>query len=231
MKSIKNLKSFIFFNFNRNNSVLLIFLIILNVASCYAQSSSGKIKPSFGIESFSTGNGHGTFYSLYASANKGRNSFSIGPIVQKQSMNLNGLKLAYSRKLSVDSANAPERSDKDLFQLNFFTSIQYTNKLPLSRSTIKNEKLIWGDQKPGLENIRLTTVELTVGFEFYVNITNQLSWKNYFGASVYYHFNYTEVLNHEIAALTLNLGTGICFFINNNKQTKKAIQYTNSSVF
>jgi len=204
--------------------IIIVLLAILNFGYFYGQSPA-KIKPSCGSEIFSTGNGHGTFYSIYLAANKGRNALSIGPVLQQRSMRANGFKIGYSRILTVDSANAEEKSEKDLFQLNFFTSMQYTNKLPLSKATLYEEKLIWGDNKPGLENIRLTTAEIVVGFALYVNITNRISWKNYFGASVYYHINYNEILNHQKIAPSLCLGSGICFYLQKTNSNPRLNTY------
>jgi hypothetical protein len=126
---------------------------------------------------------------------------------------LRGVKVGYSRILTIDSRTPQRSAEKDLLQLNFFTSLQYTNKLQLSYSTVNNETLIFGDSRQDLEKIRLTTGEMTIGFELYVNITNNISWKNYIGGSVYYHFNYLTILEHQKSAPTLNLGTGLCFYI------------------
>lgn len=191
---------------------LICFFVSLTASGLLAQHSNEKIKPLFSTGVFSTGNGHGAFYSVNIGISKGRNAFSIGPVIQKCSMKAQGAKLSYSRVLTVDTNYKHESGMKDLFQLNFFSSIQYTNKLQLSNSVLRDEKLIWGDNKD-LNKIRLSTGELVLGFEFYVNITNQISWKNYAGASVYYHFNYSETLDHQRIAPTLSLGTGLCFFI------------------
>ena len=85
--------------------------------------------------------------------------------------------------------------------------------LPLSYSTIKHETLIFGYSKPNIEKIRLNTGEINIGFEFYVNIINKISWKNYIAGSVYYHFNYSTIIDCQKCAPTLNLGTGLCFDI------------------
>lgn len=199
---------------------VILFLIALNSSGLLAQNSTDKIKPLFSTGICSTGNGHGGFYSINTGFYKGRNAFSAGPVIQQCSGKARGVIVSYSRVLTLDSNYQSNCGMKDLFQLNFFSSIQYTTKLPLSRGALREEKLIWGDKKPGLDNIRLTTAEIVVGFEFHVNITNQLSWKNYFGASVYYHFNYNEILNHQKIAPSLCLGSGICFYFHkiNSKQ-------------
>ncbi|MDP1800063.1 MAG: hypothetical protein Q8L81_01835 [Bacteroidota bacterium] len=219
MNTIKKETEPTFHGLNEEKIILIIkvaiifFLIALNASVFMAQNSSDKIKPLFSSGIFSTGNGHGAFYSLNMGVIKGRNAISAGPVIQKCSMQARGLKVSYSRVLTVDTNYKHESGMKDLLQLNFFSSIQYTNKLQLSNSVLRDEKLIWGDNKQDLNQIRLSTGELILGFEFYVNITNQISWKNYAGASVYYHFNYTEQLDHQKIAPTLSLGTGICFFI------------------
>ncbi|MBL7912955.1 MAG: hypothetical protein JNJ41_17970 [Bacteroidia bacterium] len=219
MKNIKTETEPTFHGLNEDKIIFIIkvtiicFLLTLSASGFLAQNSSEKIKPLFSSGVFSTGNGHGTFYSVNMGISKGRNAFIVGPVIQQCSMKTRGAKVAYSRVLTVDTNYKNETGMKDLLQLNFFSSIQYTNKLPLSRSVLRDENLIWGDSKQDLNKIRLSTGELVVGFEFYVNITNQISWKNYAGASVYYHFNYSETLDHQRMAPTLSLGTGICFFI------------------
>jgi hypothetical protein len=189
-------------------SVMLLWSTFFN-----AQNSNQKFIQSVGLDCYSTGNGLGTFYSPNLSLNKGVNVFSVGPVIQKRSDVLRGVKVGYSRILTIDSKTRLRFAEKDLIQLNFFTSLQYTNKLQLSYSTVRNETLIFGDSRQNLENIRLTTGEMNIGFELYVNITNNISWKNYIGGSVYYHFNYLTILEQQKCAPTLNLGTGLCFYI------------------
>lgn len=187
--------------------LFLALMLMLNLPYGYSQ------KPVVGIDICSTGNGHGASYSPYFGINKNKNTFQIGPVIQHSSMLMRGAKITYSRKLTIDTSFKSQNGEKELLQLNFFSALQYTDKLCFSDKTLTEEKLIWKDQRPGLENLKLSTAELNVGFELYLNITNQLSWKNYFGASVYYNFNYTEVLEHQQCAPTLNLGTGLCFFL------------------
>lgn len=220
MKRIKTLSNGSDFRYNccNNNrlfikTIIIIFVLILNVSCFNAQKSVNNIKPSIGFETYSTGNGHGTFYSLYSCLQNGNNAFSVGTVIQKNSAKLSGFKVGYSRTLTGNTSYRSGNVDKDLLQINFFSSIQYTHKLPLSTATLKDEKLIWGDNKKDLDNLRLSTGEVNVGFEFYINITNQISWKNYAGASVYHNFNYPTILEHQRTAPTLNLGTGICFFL------------------
>jgi hypothetical protein len=219
MKTIKKETELTFHGLNEDKIIFIIkvtiicFLLSLSGSGFLAQNSSEKIKPLFSTGISSTGNGHGAFYSLNLGISKGRNAFSAGPVIQQCSMKTQGIKVEYSRVLTVDTSYKHESGMKDLLQLNFFSSIQYTNKLQLSNSVLREENLIWGDKKQDLNKIRLSTGELIMGFEFYVNITNQISWKNYAGASVYYHFNYSETLDHQRMAPTLSLGTGICFFI------------------
>lgn len=191
----------------------LLFVIMLLSPYTKAQNSKQKIIQSIGLDCYSTGNGLGTFYCPNLNLSKGVNVFSVGPVIQKRSELVRGVKIGYSRILNIDSRNIVNNNSKDLLQLNFFSSMQYTNMLPLSYSTVKNETLIFGDSKSNLEKIRLTTGEVNVGFELYINITNNISWKNCIAGSMYYHFNYSTILDRQKSAPTLYLGTGICFYI------------------
>lgn len=197
----------------RTKSFTILSVILLWSTFITAQNENKKFINSVGLDYYSTGNGLGAFYSPNLSLNKGVNVFSIGPVIQKRSNLLRGVKVGYSRILTIDSRTPKRSVEKDLLQLNFFTSLQYTNRLQLSYSTVKNETLIFGDSRQNLEKIRLTTGEINIGFELYVNITNNISWKNSVGGSVYYHFNYATILEQQKCAPTLNLGTGLCFYI------------------
>ncbi|MDP3558573.1 MAG: hypothetical protein Q8T03_14455 [Bacteroidota bacterium] len=194
-------------------TIISLFIIVLNTNSFQAQKSNQKINASVGIETFSSGNGHGAFFSPQLNLIKGKNTFNGGPVLQKRTQLMKGFKVGYSRELTIDSSDVSEHAEKNLFQLHFFSSFQYTKNLPLSYSTVKNEKMIWGDSKPGIEKIVLTTCEINIGFELYVNITNQISWKNQIAASAYYNTNYSTKLEHQKFAPTLYLGTGLCFFL------------------
>jgi hypothetical protein len=196
-------------------AITIILILLLNQYRISGQSLYSQVTcPQTGIirginlDTYSSGNGHGAFFCPSVTFNKGRNSVSVGPTIQKRSMDLNGFKLSYSRNLSAESDDLGNIY-LDRIQLNFFSYLQYTDKLPLSYSVIKNENLIAREPQPNWENVKLATTEFAAGIELRVNFSSNISWKTYVGVSAYYHLNYLIGMDHERMAPSLSLGTGI----------------------
>ncbi len=219
-----NKKKYYFFS----NSIFIAILMLSCYGNASAQNNFKRVYKLGGtIESYVSGNGHGTFYSPSLSIGDGKNFFYGGPVIQKRSMLVQGVKIGYSRVLTgagfhgTDDQDDLDDSDR-LLQLNFFCYAQYVNQLPLSYMSIKEEELM--SKKCNINanldnntvnsvnwsNVKLTTAETCVGFELHIKINQNISWKNYIGASVYYHLNYEPSMYQERIANVLMLGTGIC---------------------
>jgi hypothetical protein len=200
-------------------TLLLLALFILNPTDeITAQKKSKPIyKLGGGIETYVSGNWHGAFYSPYASIGDGKNFLNFGPVIQKRSMLMQGAKIAYSRVLTGGEFNMHDYDGASMdgnLQLNFFCYAQYVNQLPLSFSAVTTEELIHAssdlDLRKDWSKVKLSTAEFCAGFELHVKITQNISWKNYIGSSVYYHLNYIQGMYQSRLAPVIMLGTGIC---------------------
>ena len=165
-----------------------------------------------GADYYSSGNGHGTFYSPQLTLSKGNDAFSAGPVIQKRSGIMNGFKMAYTRNLTGDK-NAQRFDRPDILQINAFGSFQYNNKLPLCYSGVKQEGRIYRENATDLNKVELSTMEAAIGFGAQVNISRCISWKTYVGVSAYYHPDYVKGLDHQQAGNSVTFGTGIAFLI------------------
>ncbi|MCE3225518.1 MAG: hypothetical protein K0S32_69 [Bacteroidetes bacterium] len=217
-------------------TVAVILLMMLALGQAYSQTYKRKTPVYFGggLETFSSGNWHGAFYSPYLNVTKGRKSFSGGPIFQKRSMELSGGKLSYSYNLSgtkkhkIDYDEEEEElgniagdyaktPDRQLLQLNCFGFTQYVHETSLSYAAQKTEEQVEHSMVEMKENqsardwnkVRLSTIEIGVGFELYVKLTKRISWKSYVAGAAYYHVNYINGMYHERVSPSLVLGTGI----------------------
>jgi hypothetical protein len=102
----------------------------------------------------------------------------------------------------------------DLFQLNFFASLQCNKNIPLSYSVSKAEN--HGNIESGGCSgapVKLATAEVSSGLGFQVNITNNFTWNVYAGPTYYYHLNYKEGLQHKRSGLACYIGTSVNFVL------------------
>jgi len=185
----------------------MVLVILLSSKSLFSQTTKEPAHFNFGVEAFSSADGHGTFYSPHLNVTKGNNTIGIGTMIQKRTGIMNGLKLSYSRNLTG------VRDEADLLQINAFGSLQYNNKLPLSYALVNHEGRIYREQQTDFNSIKMATAEVTAGFGLQVNITRTISWNSYAGLATYYHLNYAKGIDHARMATGLMIGTGINFLI------------------
>lgn len=191
-------------------SFILAIACVLNVTTLFGQKAAYKPEfIGFALDCYSSANGHGAFYAPALTLNRERNSFSFAALIQKRSNEMNGFRISYSRNLSAESPEVIRSYGFDLLQINFFSALQYNNKATLAYSVVRDENTINREPQINWSQVKLSTVEATVGFELQMNLTETVSWKNYVGASAYYHTNYVQGMDHERAAPTLVLGTGL----------------------
>jgi hypothetical protein len=189
---------------------IVLFLGMNNLSA--QQQGNLHTKIGIGADRFVSGNWHGAFYSPYLSLSRGNNIFTAGPVIQKRSLKVNGARVGYSRilmggdKFAVDCEG--QRVDQN-FQLNAYCSVQYVENAQLSYSSVIIEERSNRKMDLNWNQLRMTTAEVCTGFELYYKISDHISWKNYFGACVYYHVTYKEGMYHERIAPVLVLGTGL----------------------
>jgi hypothetical protein len=200
---------------------LVILMLFLNSIKFSAQNKyTGITKYGGGLETYISCNGHGAFYSPYLSVYKGNSAFNFGPTIQKRSGIMNGFKVLLSHNLT----GSKNRHIKDeyfynyhypkFFQLNFYFSAQYNGNLPLSYATVKKEEVVQREPQQNWNKLKLSTVEVSSGLAFQVNITNNFSWRTNIGLSLYHHLNYMEGMKLEETAPAVNLGTSLSFILN-----------------
>lgn len=204
-----------------NSRVIITVLLIALSSPAFAQKYVRKSKTyvGAGVDNVSTGNAHGTYLVPYLIFKKGRNSFNIGPLFQRSTLEMGGGKLSFSHNLSggKKSTRADDDDSEDTYikeprrqilQLNVLGFGQYISNALMSRKACMVEQKIANDGT-NWSHIRLSTAEAGIGFELYVRITNRISWKNYVGGAVYYHVQYKQGMYRERVAPSLVLGTGI----------------------
>lgn len=191
-------------------SLAAIMVLVLNVISLFGQNAEYTPRVvGFSLDAYSSGNGHGAFYAPAFTISRQRNSFAFAALIQKRSMKMNGVKISYSRSLTSERSEVIRTYGFNLFQVNFFSSVQYNDKLPLSYCVVTEENNVTREPQTNWSQVKLATFEATAGFELQINLTETICWKNYVGASAYYHTNYVQGMDHSRAAPTLVLGTGI----------------------
>ncbi len=215
-------------------SFFLLITIIFQPFRCNAQ-----IKPisnnGFGLtlDTYVSGNAHGTMYSGLLNYRINRSVISLGPSIQKRYMKIGGGKLTYSYLLNApktkkrysfhtnkNKRNINKYIDEELddeeeiftddgFQIKFYSYFQYLNNLPLSYDAQKLESFVNRVENQNWNSTTLSTVEGGLGFELNIRITRNLYWRNFIAASVFYHTKYVTNMQHEQYSPALTIGTSL----------------------
>jgi hypothetical protein len=188
---------------------------ILKPVFIQEESEKTKFKLGFGMDMCTSGNAHGAFYSGRINLSKGKSVFGVGPCLQKRSLQVNGLKLNYSYLLTginegydTDEIGENKNDPHDILELRLLVSIQYINNASLSYKAARVETITSPESKTNYNKMRFSTIEGAVCIELDVD----LKWiriRNYFGASVFNHFNYLNGMYRPKCAAALMFGTGI----------------------
>ncbi len=196
-------------------SLFVALVLMISIKSATAQVRTySPLTYGVGYSSFLSGNGHGTFYSFTLNVNKNKNSFSIGPCIQKTSQQISTVKVTYSYQLAEDQRR---------LNLRVFSYLLYADNLPLSFSTVCLEERQSRSQEKWeqLNNIstdwskvKLSTIETGMGVEVGVRIMNGIVLRNFIGLSVFYHTQYTSEMYSDKIAPVLMVGTSLNIFNN-----------------
>ena len=187
----------------------VIILFAVSVSKLSSQDSTAKkIHYGFGLEYYVSGSAHGGFYSGYLSMSKGKCALTIGPCIQKRSMQMNGLKICFLYKL-VGLDDEDKALNTGLIGLKFFSYMQYVDMLPLSYNAAKVETVSQANPQMDWNKVKLSTAEAGFGMELHIRITKAITLKNFLGLSAFYHFNYIEGMRNERTGPALIFGTGI----------------------
>jgi hypothetical protein len=189
---------------------MALFLSSAIVACTFHLQGQLPSRAALGLEVFSSGNTHGTFYRPYVGWEIGRNFLSAGPLVQKESAMIKGLKIGYSRNMS---GPADRDIDYDPLQLNLISYIQYSELLPMSARAVQEQYQVNRLPDVRWESVKLSTAELGIGFELRVNLKRYVCWNSACSMATYYHTRYFKGLTSERCGVSLALRTGMLFFL------------------
>lgn len=193
---------------------LLASLLVFVLTSLHSQEIS---RLGLGIESFSSGNTHGTFIRPYTGFEWGKHFVSVGPLIHKRSSMVKGLRAEYSRNLSGQGDKYWRAADGkyhfDLLQINLLAHIQYNGALRMSYNAILEQQRICRVKDINWDQVTLSTAEMGLGCEVRLNITRHITWRNSFSAALHYHTDQVNKLPLPRAGQSLALATGLLFVI------------------
>ncbi len=179
------------------------------------ESKRLPVRLGLGMEMYTSGNAHGTFYSARVNVSRGKSVFSFGPCLQKRVLAVNGIKLNYSYLLTginegydQDEVGENKNDPSDIIELRLLVSLQYISNGALSYKAARVETLTNPESTTNYNSMRLSTIEAAVCLEVDVN----LKWmriRNFMGASVFNHFNYVNGMYRPKCGPALIFGTGI----------------------
>ena len=201
----------------KTNTLCVIIFVLLNLSRINAQQTK-RIPYRFGagIGTHISGNAHGGIYDVYGSLYNGKNLISFGPCIQNNSNPLSGARISCSRMLTGQddfSKNGITNFEDDRLQLYVFSFLQYLHNTHLSSGAIKQEQLMSSGNEHQFDyhSIKLSTIELGVGFGLNLKLSKKMVWGNYIGISTIYHTNYMNGLHTDKVEPVLVLGTSFGF--------------------
>ncbi len=182
-----------------------------------------------------SGNGHGAIYIPQLGFGRNRTTISMGACLQKQSMQFNGARIAYSFLLNAKNKSIKEGEEGDSvvdiytfykrkttpqtspennngepsvsFKLHAYT--QFLKNNLLSNDTQKMEEHVNRVKGQDWKTATLSTFEAGVGFELGIKIAKNIYWNNFITASFYYHTKYVQNMHHERFSTCISLGTSV----------------------
>jgi hypothetical protein len=179
-----------------------------------AEQKKRSVKFGFGLETYASGNAHGAFYSARVNVSKGKSVFSLGPCLQKRSLEMNGLKAGYSYLLSgsndrydEDELKTMKEEPRDILELRMLCYVQYLNNAPLSYNASRVETITSVNGNINYNEVRLNTIEAALCAELDINI-KWLKIRAYMGATTFYHTNYLNGMYRPKCSPALIFGTG-----------------------
>ncbi len=194
-------------------SVLFLFLFFTNsTAQTATATPSASVKKTIycgiGVEFYGSGDALGGFYSGYLSISRGKGAFTIGPCIQKRSMQMRGGKIGFLYKI-VGLDPEDKGHNTGAIGLKLFSYLQFTDQLPLSYAASTSEMIGHNNSDYDWNSIKLSTGEFAVGIEFHIRIAAAVTWKSFLGVNTSYHFNYIQGMYNDRVSPTLVFGTGI----------------------
>jgi hypothetical protein len=205
-------------NINAKKILVAFILVMSSWANCLRSQTETIAPHQFEINAGASvsGNGYGGIYSGGIVFINKQHSFNVSLNIQKRTMKARGAKFQYAYKFAT--------SDDEKTNLEFFGSLQYLDNLPLSFTIVSIEERADIEHIRNWNNLKLSAVEMAVGFGLNCKISRHLLFKNYIGIGPYYHTKHVEAMYHERSGIVLSLNTSLSLMLNNgfglNKKKK-----------
>jgi len=224
MKSITNLIA--------KNEIMFLFFFLGTITIDAQDLTSQKNKIGVSVANCISGNGHGSIYIPQLNITHDRNIFLIGACMQKQAMQFNGTRLAYSFSFLGRAANEAfaneddttglidyllrengtmpiDVSDEPRIGFKAFAYVEYLRNNLLSRCAQKMEEHTNRVEGQNWKTATLSTVEAGLGMQIGFKLKKNLYWSSFVAGSFYYHTKYIQNMHHERLSPCLTLGTSI----------------------
>lgn len=183
----------------------------------FQQEEKRRLPVRFGIgaETYVAGNAHGAFYSANLNLSRGKSLISLGPCLQKRSLQLNGVKLSYSYLLSgindcydADEVNEMKDDPSDIIEFRILGYVQYTHQASLSYNASRVETITNPESKINFNEVKFSTLEGALAAELDINL-KALKIRTYLGFTTFYHFNYIDYMYRAKCSPALTFGAGV----------------------
>ncbi|HEX7412550.1 MAG TPA: hypothetical protein VF411_00800 [Bacteroidia bacterium] len=196
------------------SSTWLYALCVLCVFACnngFCQQAAPIQNKNLGlaVSSMVGPDGYGILYlpTVYYKSN--RSSYSMGPVIQNQKMNVSGAQFSYD--YSVVSEGEADNKNLELF---FFAKGLYQGNALLGNQSLYKESLANSENSANASQAHFKSVEFYGGFGLKIKLFKNVKWINCIGAGGYANFDspnrfyYSEYSNHHLGVM---INTGLSF--------------------
>lgn len=176
-------------------------------------NKKSSVKFGLGVEAYVSGNAHGAFYSANINLSNKQSIFSLGPCLQKRSLEVNGVKFGYSVLLSgskdrLDEEELKEVGKPDVLELRLHSYMQYTHEATLSYNASRVETITNPESKINYCQVRFSTLEIAICPELDITI-KKMRLRTYMGFTTFYHFKYMDSMYRPKFSPALVFGVGV----------------------
>lgn len=188
---------------------------IMKPESQHEEKRRLPIRFGLGAETFVAGNAKGAFYSANLNLSRGKSLLSLGPCIQKRTLQINAVKLSYSYLLSgindrydADELNEMKDDPSDILELRLLCYVQYTHQGSLSYKASRVETITNPESRINFNEVKFSTLEGAVSAELDINLKG-LKIRTYMGFTTFYHFKYIDNMYRAKCSPALTFGVGV----------------------
>ncbi len=157
-------------------------------------------------------NGYGSEYNPMLYLKNGRKSYFIGPVIQKQKLNVSGVRFNYDYTIVGEDAQGNEAYNKNLELFCFFIAAYHHNAL-LGKRALWEERMANREYDGDFSKLHFQSIEIYGGFGLKIKLFKNIKWVNCLGLGGYTSFNFPGHLYYNANNIGLILKTGISFDI------------------